>query len=107
MSEEAIAPSLSDSPTQDLVLVIKLLLSDYITSSKKDIADLRSAVTLLTNRKTPEKSVDSPIIDRTGYNRRSSMFFGSPTVLDYQGDSKKSKYYKTIMSIRRNSKLAP
>jgi hypothetical protein len=90
MSEdtEAISPSPSASPTQDSVLEIKLLLSEFITSSKEDIADLRSAVTLLTNRETPQKSADSPVIDRTGFNRRSSMFFGSPSIRDYQGDSK-------------------
>ena len=82
-------------PIQDSVLELKLLLSAFIAVSKEDkqrykddIEELRSAVTLLNNRETPEKSADSSITDRTGVNRRSSMFFGSPNAHNYRTDSK-------------------
>ena len=77
------------SPVQKPVQELKLLLSYLITTSKEDkqryrddLDDLRSTVTSLTNRTSP------PIIHRTGFNRRSSMFFGSPTARDYYTDSK-------------------
>ena len=95
IASSPLAPEPTAFPIQDSVLELKLLLSAFIAVSKEDkqrykddIEELRSAVTLLDNRETPEKSADSSIIDRTGVNRRSSMFFGSPNARNYRTDSK-------------------
>lgn len=84
-----------DSPIQDSVQELKLLLTDFITASKEDkkqykedLDGLRTAVAFLSNRESPQNSADTPIIDRTVPNRRSSMFFGSPTTRDFQRESK-------------------
>ena len=80
-----------DSPIQDSVQQLKLLLTDFITASeedKEDLDGLRTAVALLSNGESPQNSADSPIIDRTVPNRRSSMFFGSPTTRDFRRESK-------------------
>jgi hypothetical protein len=103
MSEKAVlttpiaSPVVSpiESPIQDSVKELKLLLTDFITASKEDkkrykedLDGLHTAVAFLSNRESPQNSADSPIIDRTVPNRRSSMFFGSPTTRDFQTESK-------------------
>ena len=84
-----------DSPIQDSVQELKLLLTNFITANKEDkqrykedLDCLRTAVAFLSNRESPQNSANSPIIDRTVPNRRSSMFFGSPTTRDFQRESK-------------------
>ena len=84
-----------DSPIQDSVQELKLLLTDFITASKEDkkqykedLDGLRTAVAFLSNTESPQNSADSPIIDRTVPNRRSSMFFRSPTTRDFQREPK-------------------
>ena len=90
-----------DSPIQDSVQELKLLLTNFITASKEDkklykedLDSLRTAVAFLSNRESPQNSADSPIIDRTVPNRRSSMFFGSLTTRDFE--------YKTQIQILQN-----
>lgn len=84
-----------DSPIQDSVQELKLLLTNFITASKEDkkqykedLDGLRTAVAFLSNTESPQNSADSPIIDRTVPNRRSSMFFRSPTTRDFQREPK-------------------
>lgn len=84
-----------DSPIQDSVQELKLLLTEFITACKEDkkhykedLNGLRTAVAFLSTRESPQNSAGSPIIDRTVPNRRSSMFFGSPTTRDFQRESK-------------------
>ena len=56
-------------------------------STSKELSELRSAIASLT--KGPSQiSMDTPIPDRSGTNRRSSMFFGSPDVKGYESSGK-------------------
>ena len=84
---------------------LRQLLTSFIATSQEDkerqradVADLRSAIYQLTSKESPLGSIDTPVIDRTGSNRRSSMFFGSPTARDFDTGSG----YKTQIQVLQN-----
>ena len=62
-------------------------------ATSNELAGLRSAIAFLTEsqslaKESPHISVDSPVPDRSGTNRRTSMFFGSPDVKGYESSGK-------------------